>query len=80
MTIKVVIADDHEVVRSGLTSLLKGSDIEVVAEAADGKEAVKAVEQHEPERAPTSWWRRYAARWPIRAPRPTASCRRSSGR
>jgi len=49
MTIKVVIADDHEVVRSGLSSLLKGSDIEVVAEAADGKEAVAAAEQHVPD-------------------------------
>lgn len=41
-----VIADDHEVVRSGLRSLIKSqTDWEVVAEAADGKEAVsKAIE------------------------------------
>ena len=40
MTIKVVVADDHEVVRSGLANLLKGSDIEIVDEASDGDEAV----------------------------------------
>ena len=31
-TIKVLIADDHEVVRSGLKSLLAGTEIKVVAE------------------------------------------------
>ena len=43
---RILIADDHEVVRSGLRSILEThSDWEVVAEAADGKEAiVKAVE------------------------------------
>jgi DNA-binding NarL/FixJ family response regulator len=39
---RVLLADDHEVVRSGLRSVLEGeSDIEVVAEAADGYEAVE---------------------------------------
>ena len=43
---RILIADDHEVVRSGLRSILETHpDWEVVAEAADGKEAiVKAVE------------------------------------
>ena len=41
MTLKVVVADDHEVVRSGLKSLFAGSDIEVVGEAASGPEAVR---------------------------------------
>jgi DNA-binding NarL/FixJ family response regulator len=43
---RILIADDHEVVRSGLRSILETQpDWEVVAEAADGKEAiVKAVE------------------------------------
>lgn len=40
MTIRLLVADDHEVVRSGLASLLKGSDMEIVGEAADGEEAV----------------------------------------
>ena len=43
---RILIADDHEVVRSGLRSILETHpDWEVVAEAADGKEAVaKAVD------------------------------------
>lgn len=43
---RVLLADDHEVVRSGLRAVLDAeSDIEVVAEAADGTEAVeKALE------------------------------------
>ncbi len=40
-TIRVLIAEDHTVVRGGLCALLEGVDgIEVVAEAADGVEAV----------------------------------------
>ena len=39
---RVLLADDHAVVRSGLRSVLEGEpDIEVVAEAADGYEAVE---------------------------------------
>jgi DNA-binding NarL/FixJ family response regulator len=39
--IKILIADDHEVVRAGLRAVLSGQpDWQVVAEAADGKEAV----------------------------------------
>jgi DNA-binding NarL/FixJ family response regulator len=41
MTIKVLVADDHEVVRSGLACLFADSDIQIVGEAADGKQAVK---------------------------------------
>ncbi len=49
-TIRVVVADDHPVVRAGLTALL-GSlpDLEVVAVAADGREAVKEVVLHRPD-------------------------------
>jgi NarL family two-component system response regulator LiaR len=40
-TIRVLIADDHTVVRGGLVALLEDvEDIEVVAEAADGQEAI----------------------------------------
>lgn len=44
--IRVLIADDHTILRQGLVSLLsKDSDIRVIAEAADGMEAVqKALE------------------------------------
>jgi len=48
--IKVLIADDHAVVRAGLLRILGGlPDIEVVGEAADGLEAVKKVSQLKPD-------------------------------
>jgi DNA-binding NarL/FixJ family response regulator len=40
MAIKVLVADDHAMVRSGIAALLKGSGITVIDEAADGEEAV----------------------------------------
>lgn len=43
MTIRVVLADDHPVVRRGLTAMLRSTeDIDVVGEAVDGREAVRA--------------------------------------
>ena len=41
MSIRLLVCDDHEVIRIGMTSLLAGTDIEIVAEAANGEEAVK---------------------------------------
>jgi DNA-binding NarL/FixJ family response regulator len=49
MSIKLLIADDHELIRTGLASLLSGSNIEIVAEAANGKETIKLAEQHKPD-------------------------------
>ncbi|MGW6568772.1 response regulator [Streptomyces sp. NPDC054975] len=50
MTIRVVVADDQELVRSGFSMILDVQpDIEVVAEAGDGAEAVEAVRRHSPE-------------------------------
>ncbi len=49
MSTKLLIADDHELIRTGLRSLLSGSNIEIVAEAANAKEAVKMAEQHKPD-------------------------------
>jgi len=49
MSVTLLIADDHEVIRRGLASLLAGSDIEIVAEAATGKETVALAEQHGPD-------------------------------
>jgi NarL family two-component system response regulator LiaR len=49
-TIRVVIADDHAIVRSGIRALLATEpDIVVVGEAADGDEAVVAAEQLRPD-------------------------------
>jgi len=47
MTIKVLIADDHEVVRCGLRSLVEGTDIEVADEATSGEEVVKKAAEAE---------------------------------
>jgi len=49
MSVKLLIADDHEVIRIGLASLLAGSSIEVVGQAANGKECVKLAEQLRPD-------------------------------
>jgi DNA-binding NarL/FixJ family response regulator len=45
MAIRVLLADDHEVVRRGLRSLFEGTDIQVVAEAASGHEALKLAKE-----------------------------------
>jgi DNA-binding NarL/FixJ family response regulator len=49
MAIKLLIADDHQVVRSGLKSLVAGTDIEVVAEASNGEDAVRLTEKIKPD-------------------------------
>lgn len=50
MTIRVVVADDQELVRSGFAMILDAQpDIEVVAEAGDGASAVEAVRRLAPE-------------------------------
>lgn len=48
--IRVILAEDHTLVREGTRRILEAtSDIVVVAEAADGNEAVAAVENHRPD-------------------------------
>ena len=47
--IKLLIADDHEVVRSGLKTLLAGTEIKVVAEVGSGAEAVKYALESDPD-------------------------------
>lgn len=49
MSIRLLIADDHELVRTGLVSLLSGTEIEIVAQAASGPEAVAMAKQHTPD-------------------------------
>lgn len=50
MTIRVVLVDDHAVLRSGLERLLAGeADIEVVGTAADGAEALELVRRTRPD-------------------------------
>jgi len=45
----VLLADDHGIVRRGLRSLLEETGHSVVAEAADGLEAVRLCEEHRPD-------------------------------
>ncbi len=40
-TIKLLVADDHEVVRSGLKVMFTGTEIEIVAEVGTGEDAVR---------------------------------------
>lgn len=48
--IRVVLADDHAVVRKGIREFLEQSgDISVVAEATDGPEAIELVAEHQPD-------------------------------
>ena len=50
MTIRVLLADDQEMVRSGFRMILDDAeDVEVVAEAADGTEAVRRARQLRPD-------------------------------
>jgi NarL family two-component system response regulator LiaR len=50
MTIRLIIVDDHAVVRSGLSKFLKvNKDFQLVAEASDGQEAVQMVSLHKPD-------------------------------
>jgi DNA-binding NarL/FixJ family response regulator len=49
-SLRILIADDHEVVRQGVKSLLvKQPGWEVCAEAANGREAVQKARQHKPQ-------------------------------
>lgn len=47
---RVLLADDHALVRAGIRALLdQTEDIEVVAEAGDGLETIELVKQHQPD-------------------------------
>ena len=50
MTIKILIVDDHAVVRSGLSKFLKvNKDLQLVGEASDGEEAIQLASLHLPD-------------------------------
>ncbi|HEX4824052.1 MAG TPA: response regulator transcription factor [Candidatus Polarisedimenticolaceae bacterium] len=49
MAIRVVIADDHQIVRQGFRALLEKDGFEVVGEAEDGAEAVRLVKHFSPD-------------------------------
>jgi DNA-binding NarL/FixJ family response regulator len=47
--IRVVLADDHQVVRHGIKLFLSAAGIDVVADAEDGEQALRLIEQHRPD-------------------------------
>lgn len=49
-TIRIVVIDDHPVVRDGLAGMLAAQpDLEVVAQAANGSEGLLQIERHDPD-------------------------------
>lgn len=49
MSIRLLICDDHEVIRTGLASLLAGTDIQIIGEAANGKDALRLAQKDKPD-------------------------------
>jgi DNA-binding NarL/FixJ family response regulator len=50
--IRIIVADDHEIVRHGVRNLLESeNDLHVVAEATTGRSAVQLCEKHQPDLA-----------------------------
>jgi len=49
MPIRVILADDHTVVRQGIRSLLERDGMRVIGEAGDGQEAIRLAGEHSPD-------------------------------
>lgn len=49
MTLRLMLADDNELVRRSLRNLLEGAGFNVIIEAADGEQAVSLALQHRPD-------------------------------
>jgi DNA-binding NarL/FixJ family response regulator len=49
MSIRLLVCDDHQVIRTGLASLLAGTDIEIVGEAENGKETLRLAQKIKPD-------------------------------
>ena len=49
MAIRMLIADDHQVVRSGLESLLAGTEFEIIGQATNGDELLRMAEGSQPD-------------------------------
>jgi DNA-binding NarL/FixJ family response regulator len=49
-TIRILLADDHQIVREGIRQLLESAhDLRVIAEAGDGEEAQRLIGEHAPD-------------------------------
>ncbi len=51
MRLRILVADDHIVVRQGLRALLERAGFDVVGEAGDGQEAIRLAEELQPDAA-----------------------------
>ena len=49
MSIRLLVCDDHEVIRTGLATLLAGTDIKIVGEAASGRETLDQAVKTKPD-------------------------------
>jgi len=49
MSIKILVCDDHQGIRTGLASLFAGTEIEIVGEADSGKETLKQAQKIKPD-------------------------------
>ncbi len=49
MSINAVVADDHQVIRLGVSRLLEGSEIKIVGEATTGQQAVTMTHKSKPD-------------------------------
>src|SRR5256886_13287458 len=49
MTTRILLADDHEIVRQGLRLLLQREGFEVIGEAANGQEAIRLAAENCPD-------------------------------
>jgi DNA-binding NarL/FixJ family response regulator len=55
MTLRLVLADDHDIVREACRTLLQREGFVIAGEAADGREAVRLVLAHRPDVAILDW-------------------------
>jgi DNA-binding NarL/FixJ family response regulator len=49
MSVKILVCDDHQVIRTGLASLFAGTEIEIVGEADSAKESLKQAQKLKPD-------------------------------
>ncbi len=49
MSIRLLVADDHPMVRAGIKKMIEGKDIKIIAECADGVEAVTQTLKRKPD-------------------------------